>query len=153
MTRGARFDFLTCDGGKAGHHRVCLEVRLLLGDRQHAANVLGRRRDLQRFEARKDVCCQAVRVLDLSWHQPHDLRAHCVPIDRQRAWRRDRTSGQDDGRDGERQGTRSQGEHQGTRTQGERHSATRILGPPAKRMSCWAISDDDPPPCRATSPR
>ena len=49
MGRGARSDFLTCDGGKAGHYGVRLEVRLLICDRQHAANVFGRRRNLQRF--------------------------------------------------------------------------------------------------------
>ena len=84
MARGTRFDFPTCDGGKAGTAGSTWKFDSCSVDRQHAANVLARRRDLQRFEGREDVDCPTLRVLGLRWHQPHDLRAHCIRFDRRR---------------------------------------------------------------------
>ena len=87
MTRRSRLNFATRDGRQPRHGGIDQKVRFLLRHRQYRANVLGRRRHVQRLEGGKDVDRPTWPIHDFRRHQPLDLRAYRIGIDGARSLR------------------------------------------------------------------
>ena len=73
---GAAVDLGTRDLAEIGHGGIGAEGRLLLGHREHGAEVRRTRLDAERGEGGVDVGGPALAIGDLRRHQAHDLRSH-----------------------------------------------------------------------------
>jgi len=93
VARRSCIDLTTGDGGQPGHGRSGVERRFLLGDRDHAANVLRRRADRQRFEGRENVDGPTFAILDCGENALGNFRPRHIRIDGWLAHRRTPATG------------------------------------------------------------
>jgi len=140
----SQWNLLPCDSRKSRHRRVDAQARLLLGDRNGSARVLGRRRNVERGHRRVDVGRPAIAICQGSRQQATHQRTPFRRREPRRFRRRRRirrASGERDRRDnGDDRRSKTRKRSKGATLQGHERSIEPRAAMPRSPLSARGAS-------------